>query len=330
MTLTEGVKLERTTICVRSFNRPKKLVEAVESCLGQTVPCRILIVEDGSSHETVQTAIDLSKSRGNIQLVILPKNLGPSAALMAGIDALQTDFMGFLDSDDALDERFVERMEKALDENPWAQLAYCRFVGGPGWRISGNAVYRQVLRQGHLSALGTLFVRQEAIKAVPRLPTRIDIGAFSDACDDDRLSFELSKRGDVLHVPEYLYHYRDTADGRLTSNRIRVLDAWKKFYADYSDDYWSEVGGFWLGWRLGRLMHLFSDAGTGRDLLHYKLDYGLVTPLRIFVFCGGFCFALATGTARSVVRKITRQAALLGFRLRMRVIAMARGVCRRR
>lgn len=234
-----------TTICIRSFNRIGSLQSAVDSCLKQTRPANVLIIDDGSQKPTVELIRKLVNSEMRVEAIFLEKNLGPSNATNVAIESVRTRYMGFLDSDDLLDEHYVQEFECALKSHSRAAVAYCRFQGGPRWALEGVDVFRQVLRQGSLSAHGTIFGRTDAFRAIPKLPTRSEIRF--DFCDDDRLSFELARRFEVIHVPRDLYIYQVSADERLTYKSDEMFGSFSRLFFDYSYDYKQESLLFSLG-----------------------------------------------------------------------------------
>lgn len=248
----------RTTICIKSFNRPLLTKEAIESCLNQTRMCAVLIVDDGSDNQTLRILDSYASDNPNVKLVRLGHNQGPSNANNVAIALASTVYLGFLDSDDTLNPNFVRELEDTLGRTLWADFAYCRFAGGPKWTLNGSRIFRQVLAQGHLSALGTFFGRTEAFRRLPKLPTRKEIGVAADACDDDRLSFEASRKAGIIHLPKELYNYRGVAVDRLTKNSALMLHAWTRFFSDYRNDYKNERKIWSYGRNLARVYSAFA------------------------------------------------------------------------
>lgn len=247
--------MPRTTVVIKSYNRPALVIEALQSCQNQSQACNILIVDDGSSPAAAEAVINLASLHSNVEVLALSHNSGPAHVNNVAISRVSTPFLAFLDSDDLLETHFVERLEAALDENTWADFAYCRFVDGPAWHLSGTSIFREALKQGYVSALGTLFGRTAAFRRLPRLPTRREIGRAADACDDDRLSFEATRFSGVIHVPEEMYHYREVVSNRLTKDRELMAESWICFYKDYREDYKSAS----LMWFYGRNLHRVLD-----------------------------------------------------------------------
>lgn len=259
--------LPRTTICLKSYNRLDLVLEAIESSELQSVRPKVLLIDDGSDPAIRKSLRLLRRESAFYKYVELKLNRGPAHLNNLAISLVESPFLAFLDSDDLLHPCFVEEMENALDTNSWADFAYCRFEGGPKWSLEGEAIFHDVLKQGHMSALGTLFGRSVAFKKLQPLPTRESIGMAADACDDDRLSFEIARGFGVVHVPRELYIYRDGGNDRLTKNPILMLSAWTRLLNDYRGDYLKMGLGKSLGAHFCRNYIQFSP--SSRHAFHF-------------------------------------------------------------
>jgi LmbE family N-acetylglucosaminyl deacetylase/glycosyltransferase involved in cell wall biosynthesis len=84
------------TVIIRTRNRENWLREAVQSVLGNTIPARIVVVNDGGN-SPAPWLNDLSK---DITVVDHPESRGRSAAMNAGVERAETEWIAFLDDDD--------------------------------------------------------------------------------------------------------------------------------------------------------------------------------------------------------------------------------------
>ncbi len=106
-------------VVIPVFNRPEYVHAALASVLSQTrLPERIVVVDDGSQPAIVLA--DQYRADSRITLLRLEKNSGASAARQAGVDALDTSHVAFLDSDD---EWFPQKLE--------FQMRYLETVSDP-------------------------------------------------------------------------------------------------------------------------------------------------------------------------------------------------------
>lgn len=88
-------------VVVTSYNSGPLAVEAVLSCLQQTVPFdEIVVVDDCSTDDSADLLAELELRFAQVTLVRLDTNLGPAAARHIGITRAGTDFITQLDGDD--------------------------------------------------------------------------------------------------------------------------------------------------------------------------------------------------------------------------------------
>ena len=109
-----------TTIVVPAWNVARYLPDCLDSLLGQTAwdQCRVVVVDDGSTDGTGRIADRYAAAHPQIQVVHQP-NRGPGAgaARNRGLDAVQTEFVQFLDGDDELTPRAVGLLSPAQAEH---------------------------------------------------------------------------------------------------------------------------------------------------------------------------------------------------------------------
>lgn len=102
------------TIIVPAYGRQASLDRALLSIAHQSVrPAKVIVVDDGSPQAL--TAGAACRGRLDLQLVRHPENRGAAAARNTGLRAAETEWIGFLDSDDLL-------LKDSLEAR-WAMLA---------------------------------------------------------------------------------------------------------------------------------------------------------------------------------------------------------------
>ncbi len=107
------------TFIVPVYNVEKYLDQCLMSLKNQTVNNhKVIMVNDGStdrSGEIAQTYVD----RWPEMFSLLHKeNEGQGKARNRGLEKVDTEYTGFLDSDDWLDLKYVEKIQQTLDKNP--------------------------------------------------------------------------------------------------------------------------------------------------------------------------------------------------------------------
>lgn len=119
----------RASIIIPTFNHAEHLAVAVDSALAQTLPCEVIVVDDGSTDGTMDvlerywTGGPGDGSRINFHRH--DENRGVAAARNTGVGASGSEFVMFLDADDVIAPTKVEEQVAALDADPGAGWAYC-------------------------------------------------------------------------------------------------------------------------------------------------------------------------------------------------------------
>ncbi len=101
------------TVLIPTYNRPNHLAEvlaALEAQAERETPFRVIVVDDGSAPPATipRTGLD-------VQLVALPANRGRAAARNAGLDAVETPLVIFLDDDMRPQAGFVRAYVRSVD-----------------------------------------------------------------------------------------------------------------------------------------------------------------------------------------------------------------------
>jgi glycosyltransferase involved in cell wall biosynthesis len=115
--------MEHLTVAViiPTYNRAALVQEAIRSLLAQTqIPDEIIVVDDGSTDNTKEV---LGKFEAPVNVITQP-NLGRSEARNAGLLAVKSDFIAFLDSDDTLPPNSIAHRAKILEQHPDYDVVY--------------------------------------------------------------------------------------------------------------------------------------------------------------------------------------------------------------
>ncbi len=123
MEIAGGGAVATFGLVVPTYNRPDFVRDAVASALGQTRPFdRIVVVCDGPQPETEALL------RGLDCDVLVVERGGVSAARNAGIAALDTDWVCFLDDDDLLLPEFLASYEAGLRSFPDVEAVNAHYL----------------------------------------------------------------------------------------------------------------------------------------------------------------------------------------------------------
>lgn len=102
------------TVLIAAYNAAPFLHRAVGSALDQTLaPLEVLIVDDGSTDNTAEVAVDIGQRDPRVRLIRLQRNGGPAVARNAGLQVARGSWIAVLDADDAIVPERLERLVRA-------------------------------------------------------------------------------------------------------------------------------------------------------------------------------------------------------------------------
>lgn len=104
------------SIIVPVYNIEEYLPRCIDSILGQSYDnIEVILVDDGSTDRSGKICDEYLK-RDNRVVVLHKNNGGSSSARNAGINIANGDYVGFVDSDDYIEETMYEKMVQAILE----------------------------------------------------------------------------------------------------------------------------------------------------------------------------------------------------------------------
>jgi len=87
-------------VIIAARNARATVARAVGSALAEPAVGEVVVVDDGSTDDTAAAARSADDGSGRLQVLHLPRNLGPAAARNRGIRASSAPFLTVLDADD--------------------------------------------------------------------------------------------------------------------------------------------------------------------------------------------------------------------------------------
>ena len=115
----------KLSIIVPVYNVEKYLAQCLDSLVGQTVEdYEIIVVNDGSPDNSQRIIDDYAARYPGLIVPMIKENGGLSSARNLGMNVAKGEFIGFVDSDDWVDETMYEKMLEAIEREN-ADIAYC-------------------------------------------------------------------------------------------------------------------------------------------------------------------------------------------------------------
>ncbi|GAC1574698.1 MAG: hypothetical protein NVS3B7_06730 [Candidatus Elarobacter sp.] len=209
-------------VVVPAFNAERYLERSLGSVSRQTyAPARVVVVDDGSQDAGAQRARSLGAE------VLSQANGGPARARNAGVAALDTEWVAFLDADDAWRPQTLERYAGAIRCCPDVRVVFGDYAVDeprasiPSW-LARDAAYASVVRRPvapglvwcDRDTLVAALVRSLAFVSTSSLAVRRDaflgVGGFDEGlivAEDLDLLLRLFLRSTAVVVEEVLSTY---------------------------------------------------------------------------------------------------------------------------
>lgn len=123
----------RVSVVIPARNAGDTIADTVASLQAQTEPCwEAIVVSNGSTDDTVEIARGIAAREARVRVIVAPV-AGVSAARNLGVAEAAGEYLLFLDADDLLAERALERLLEALAAGPEVEAVHC------GWaRLTPN------------------------------------------------------------------------------------------------------------------------------------------------------------------------------------------------
>src|SRR5581483_11361223 len=120
------MSIPQWSVVITTRNRAQMLKRAIESCINQTTPCDILVVDEASTDATKE----IVNCFPQVVYIRNPAPLGHSASANKGIQASRTEWVKPLDDDDWLTANCIEVMSNAVAKARSAGMVPTLVSGG--------------------------------------------------------------------------------------------------------------------------------------------------------------------------------------------------------
>ncbi len=118
------IQIEILTIAIPVYERKEYFIAAMESVLKQTVKCKIIVVDNASSHDYFKNVC----LNFNIPYYRNSSNIGMFANWNKCFELAQSEYVMILGDDDTLDNRYVETFINSLNKHKQLDVFYSNFL----------------------------------------------------------------------------------------------------------------------------------------------------------------------------------------------------------
>jgi len=221
----------KISIVIPAYNAEKYLSQCLDSIINQTLKdIEIICVNDGSTDRT-GAILDRYKLMDDRIIVIHRENGGLSVARNTGIEAANGEYLGFVDSDDFVDEEMFESLyNSACRYDSDVVISNFHLFMDDTKKI---CPYRDIVRMYHLECEGSFNAKANTdivkfIGAWDKLYRRSFIeqhklrNPVNRIYEDALFTFQtlvLADRVSVVSNP--LYYYRKNVNGAITDKEVK-------------------------------------------------------------------------------------------------------------
>lgn len=203
------------TVIIPAYQHAEYIRDAVDSALAQTVPVRVVVVDDGSTDDTIER---LSGYDERVTVLRLPHG-GPSLARNAGIEAADTEFVMLLDADDVIAPEKVEHQIAQFSPDVGWVLCDTRIEDEAKGRVTKASVQYDYARKQLGGWVAPLLEHANFIPIMAPLIRRSVLGdaiRFSDKDIPEDWAFwrKVAASARLRYLPEVLATYRKRRNGR--------------------------------------------------------------------------------------------------------------------
>jgi glycosyltransferase involved in cell wall biosynthesis len=208
----------RWSIVITTRNRARMLERAIRSCVEQTVPCQIVVIDEASEDATAE----IVKGVPNLKYMRHDQPWGHSAAANHGIRESDADWIKPLDDDDWLAPDCLEKMTAALTKAQSEGLNPV-IISGPA--VNVNEEGAEVARQRPVATVPVVLKSRDALELMlvdqAPLGTPVQVAHQRDAAlkvggwnehrtfrhqqgDEVELWIKLAAQGDCVFIPSFI------------------------------------------------------------------------------------------------------------------------------
>jgi hypothetical protein len=212
------------TILTTVYNREGFIAECVKSVLSQSFPDIAYIVwDDGSTDDSARRAEEAAAGDPRVR-VIRAEHRGLASARGSAHKLIETDFFGWVDSDDRLAPRAVERTLGIMRAKPDVGVVYTDHViiDAQGRELGMGARCAIPYSKERLLVDFMLFhfrlVRRDAFVRAGGIDESFHLAGDYDLC------LRLSEIARVEHMREPLYFYRRSDDAVSHTRRLEQIE----------------------------------------------------------------------------------------------------------
>ena len=215
--VAESVLAATVGVVITTYNHAHFLGEALESVCAQTRPAdAIVVVDDGSDDNPEEVVARFPDVR-----CLRQDNRGLATARNAGLRALSTRYVIFLDADDRLEPRAIAAGLACFGRAPDSGLVYGGHLyidrdgnkTGERFEPPGESPYLHLLRRNFIGMHGTVMYRRDLLEATGGFDERLR------RCEDYDVYLRMVRQHPIAAYPDLVAAYRRHGENMSADHR---------------------------------------------------------------------------------------------------------------
>lgn len=299
---------KKISVIVPSFNVEQYLEDCLNSLVKQTIfyDLEIVCIDDGSTDNTIKILEQYKLKYSNI-IVVSQDNQGQSSARNAGLKLATGKYIGFIDSDDIINEVYYENLLDTIEKHQ-ADLVVCKLVtlydnGSVDETNAREYIVDDFVKiDSNFDDKIKLFLNDKLSvspcnKLIKRTMLQANNTSFSVGLynEDMEFGFDIIEASNVIvKCEESIYYYRQRSSSTTKLATIRVLDMLKvtdnivaKLNSKYPNQYKFDIDIYKLLFCVYLTLHRARNANEGvkieviKEVHNYTKDISLLSILKV-------------------------------------------------
>lgn len=157
------------SVIIPVYNGEKYLIQAIDSAIGQTISCEIIVVDDGSKDRTAELVRPYADA-GKIRYLHNETNMGVAYSRNLGVRESRGAYVAFLDADDCWDKGKLERQLKLMTSSQAVICCTARELMAADGTLTGRIIdvpekidYKMLLKHNCIACSSVLMKRDIAL-----------------------------------------------------------------------------------------------------------------------------------------------------------------------
>ena len=161
----------QVTAITAAYNAASYIENCIQSVLAQTVPCRMVIVDDASLDDTYAIAMRYAEEYPDrITVLKNEQNAGAAASRNRAVACATTPYVAILDADDWWEKGKLKAQTEVMEQTGCAICSTGRELMTPDGRTTGKYIpvkeritYRELLKHNSINCSSVLLRREDAL-----------------------------------------------------------------------------------------------------------------------------------------------------------------------